>query len=77
MATYSILLPGKSHRQRSLTGYSPGGLQRIDMTEQLHNNNQLKDIRRGAGHNGSEVQQDSPHACPIPDFTKTAKTAKP
>ena len=27
--------PGKSHRQRSLKGYSPWGLKESDMTEQL------------------------------------------
>ena len=29
------LLPGKSHGQRSLTGYSPWGRKELDMTEQL------------------------------------------
>ena len=29
------LLPGQSHGQRSLVGYSPWG-HRVDMTEQLH-----------------------------------------
>ena len=29
---YSILLPGKSHGQRSLSGYSPWGCQEKDMT---------------------------------------------
>ena len=31
-----VFLPGKSHGQRSLTGYSPWGLKELDMTEQLH-----------------------------------------
>ena len=31
-----VLLPGKSHRQRSLVGYSPWGHKESDMTEQLH-----------------------------------------
>ena len=31
-----VLLPGKSHGQRSLVGYSPWGCQESDMTEQLH-----------------------------------------
>ena len=31
-----ILLPGKSHGQRSLVGYSPWGRKESDMTEQLH-----------------------------------------
>ena len=30
------LLPGKSHGQRSLVGYSPWGHNESDMTEQLH-----------------------------------------
>ena len=33
MATHSIFLPGKSHGQRSLAGYSPWGLKESDMTE--------------------------------------------
>ena len=33
MATYSSILPGKSHGQRSLAGYSPWGLQDLDMTK--------------------------------------------
>ena len=31
-----MLLPGKSHGQRSLVGYSPWGRKKSDMTEQLH-----------------------------------------
>ena len=31
-----VLLPGKSHGQRSLVGYSPWGLKESDTTEQLH-----------------------------------------
>ena len=31
-----VFLPGKSHGQRSLTGYSPWGRKELDMTEQLH-----------------------------------------
>ena len=30
-----VLLPGKSHGQRSLTGYSPWGYKESDMTEEL------------------------------------------
>ena len=30
-----IFLPGESHRQRSLEGYSPRGLQESDMTKGL------------------------------------------
>ena len=32
----SVLLPGKSHRRRSLVGFSPWGLKESDTTEQLH-----------------------------------------
>ena len=31
-----MLLPGKSHGQRSLVGYSPWGRKELDTTEQLH-----------------------------------------
>ena len=31
-----VLLPGKSHRQRSLTGYSPWSHKESDTTEQLY-----------------------------------------
>ena len=31
-----VLLPGNSHRQRSLVGCSPWGLEESDTTEQLH-----------------------------------------
>ena len=32
----SVLLPGKSHGQKSLVGYSPWGRKESDTTEQLH-----------------------------------------
>ena len=31
-----VLLPGKSHGQRSLVGYSPQGCKESDSTEQFH-----------------------------------------
>ena len=31
-----VLLPGKSHGRRSLTGCSPWGLEELDITERLH-----------------------------------------
>ena len=31
-----IILPGESHGQRSLVGYSPWGRKESDTTEQLH-----------------------------------------
>ena len=37
-----VFLPGKSHGQRSLAGYSPWGRKESDMTERLNNNNWLK-----------------------------------
>ena len=35
MATHSSILPGESHGQRSLAGYSPQGRKESDMTEWL------------------------------------------
>ena len=31
-----VLLPGKSHGQRNLVGYSPWGRKELDTTERLH-----------------------------------------
>ena len=36
MATHSSILPGKSHRQKSLVGYSPWGCKESDSTEHTH-----------------------------------------
>ena len=36
MATCSSILPGESHGQRSLAGYSPWGPKESDMTESTH-----------------------------------------
>ena len=36
MATHSSILPGKSHGQRNLVGYSPKSLKESDTTEQLY-----------------------------------------
>ena len=33
MAIHSVLLPGKSHGQRNLVGYSPWGHKKSDTTE--------------------------------------------
>ena len=33
METTPVFLPGEFHGQRSLVGYSPGGLKESDMTE--------------------------------------------
>ena len=35
MATHSIFLPGKSHEQRNLAGYSPWARKKSDMNERL------------------------------------------
>ena len=35
MVTHSVFLPGESHGQRSLAGYSPWGCKELDTTEQL------------------------------------------
>ena len=34
--TTPVLLPGESHGQKSLAGYSPWGHKELDMTEQLN-----------------------------------------
>ena len=36
MAPTPVLLPGKSHGQRSLVGYNPRGRKELDTTERLH-----------------------------------------
>ena len=33
---FPVFLPGESHGQRSLVGYSPQGCKESDMTQQLH-----------------------------------------
>ena len=44
-----VLLPGKSHGQRSLVGCSPWGRQELDTTEQLHFPFSLSCIGEGNG----------------------------
>ena len=44
-----VLLPGKSHGQRSLVGCSPWGHKESDMTEQLHFQFSLSCIGEGNG----------------------------
>ena len=41
MATHSSILPGKSHGQRSLVGYSPWGCKESDTTERIMVNGSL------------------------------------
>ena len=49
-------LPGESHGQKSLVGYSPGGLKESDMTEHAHTHGpklthlELPEIDRSAVH---------------------------
>ena len=44
-----VLLPGKSHGQRSMVGCSPWGLEESDMTERLHFHFSLSCIGEGNG----------------------------
>ena len=44
-----VLLPGKSHGQKSLVGYSPWGRSESDMTEHLHFHFSLSCIGEGNG----------------------------
>ena len=44
-----VLLPGKSHRRRSLVGCSPWGLEESDTTERLHLHFSLSRIGEGNG----------------------------
>ena len=44
-----VLLPGKSHGQKSLVGCNPWGRQESDTTEQLHFHFSLSCIRKGNG----------------------------
>ena len=53
LATTPVLLPGKSHGQRSLVGYSPWGREQLDMTERLHLHFSLSCIGEG---NGNSLQ---------------------
>ena len=49
---HPILLPGKSHGQRSLVGFSPWGREESDTTERLHFHFSLSCI----GRNGNPLQ---------------------
>ena len=44
MATTPGFLPGKSHGQRSLAGYSPQGHKELDATERLSTHTQRKGV---------------------------------
>ena len=43
MATILVFLPGKSHGQRSLMGYSPWGCKTLDMTMLLSTHTRATD----------------------------------
>ena len=48
-----VLLPGESHGQRSLAGYSPWGCKELDITERLSVSTREKGIHRfGCGNEG-------------------------
>ena len=49
MATYPVLLPGKSHGRRSLVACSPWGHEESDTTERLHFYSSLSCIGKGNG----------------------------
>ena len=53
-----VVLSGKSHRQRSLAGYSPWGQRESDMTEQLSKHYILnsRDFISGNGHSSGCVR---------------------
>ena len=44
MGTTPVFLPGKSHGQKSLVGYSPWGHKELDTTERLHHHHQHRAI---------------------------------
>ena len=46
-----VLLPGESHRQRSLAGYSPWAHKESDMIKQLSSSSKYKLIQEGARYN--------------------------
>ena len=46
MAAISVFLPGKSHRQRSLGGYSPWGHKESDMAKRLKPHHRVQHERK-------------------------------
>ena len=65
-----VFLPGKSHGQRNLAGYSPQGGKELDMTERLNNNKGNVHIEEGkakglqrqrAGQRGHKPRNSSSH----------------
>ena len=51
-----VCLPGKSHVQRSLVGYSPWDLKELDMTERLNNNNKKGKKKAKALHPKTRIE---------------------
>ena len=43
----AVFLPGKSHGERSLLGYSPFACKELDMSERLNNNNLILWTEKG------------------------------
>ena len=68
-----VLLPGKSHGQRSLVGYSPWGRKELDTTERLHFtftllyevNIQEEQDGKADGESCLQLLQNCPHMGPI------------
>ena len=52
-----VLLPGESHGQRSLAGYSPGGHKEADMSERLQNTPVLLSLGQCLGQDLSFIHQ--------------------
>ena len=51
MATHSSILPGESHGQKSLVGYSPWGLKESDMSEQPSTHTHARQVgQKGCEH---------------------------
>ena len=42
-----VFLPGKSHEERSLVGYSPWGCKELDITEHAHYQWEIDKVKRG------------------------------
>ena len=57
----SVFLPGESHGQRSLVGYSPRGRKESDMIERLHFHFTLLSISNLTSKNGLQISQVHDH----------------
>ena len=55
MAIHSNILPGKSHGQRNLVGYSPWDCRESDTTEQLSTHEFLPCSRHPSKHGGDSA----------------------